>query len=67
MTQKWLTTKEAAEISGYSTQYVLRLANRGTVEARKFGHVWQVNRDSLTVYLAVAGKSGDQRRGPREK
>lgn len=61
----WLTTKEAAELSGYNVQYVRRLIRNGRVEARKFGPVWQVNRQSLTAYVKAAEATDDKRRGPK--
>jgi hypothetical protein len=36
------------------------------IEARKFGPVWQVNRQSLITYIKIARESGDKRRGPKE-
>jgi isopenicillin-N epimerase len=47
MVEDWLTTQEAAEISGYNLEYVRRLVRNGKLEARNFGPVWQVSRFSL--------------------
>ena len=66
MTDDWITTKEAIELSGYHPDHLRRLIRAGEVEAKKFGIVWQVNRKSLLNYLEEASQSPDKRRGPKE-
>jgi excisionase family DNA binding protein len=63
---EWITTKEAAELSGYNVQYVRRLIRNGRIDARKFGPLWQVSRQSLLSYLTTAKQSADKRRGPSD-
>ena len=65
MSDDWLTTKEATEISGYHPVYLRELIRDGKIVGRKFGIVWQVSKQSLTAYLAEAQKSKDKRRGPK--
>jgi len=65
MSVEWITTKKAAEISGYHPHHLRRLIRAGEIEAKKFGIVWQVNRQSLIAYLETAEKSLDKRRGPK--
>ena len=44
-----------------------RLGRRtGRLDARRFGDVWQVNRESLQKYLKEAKDSDDKRWGPKE-
>jgi excisionase family DNA binding protein len=66
MVEDWITTREAAEISGYHPDHLRRLIRAGEVEARKFGNVWQVSKQSLMTYLEAANQSNDKRRGPKE-
>ncbi len=61
----WITTQEAAELSGYNATYLRWLIRKGNLVARKFGPVWQVNRKSLLAYLKAADQSADKRRGPK--
>jgi len=61
----WITTQEAAELSGYHVNYLRWLIKQGKIVARKFGPVWQVSRDSLQTYLKAAEQSDDKRRGPQ--
>ena len=66
MPEEWLTTAEAAELSGYHTEYIRQIIKAGKVEARKFGPVWQVSKQSLLDYLQTAREKGDQWWGPKE-
>jgi excisionase family DNA binding protein len=62
--EDWITTREAAEISGYHQKYIPYLINSGKINARKFGDVWQIDRASLLAYLRKIEKSG-AKRGPK--
>ena len=64
---EWITTKQAAELSGYHPVHLLRLLRAGNIKARKFGIVWQVERASLQAYIRAAEKSEDKRRGARKE
>ena len=61
----WITTHEAAEITDYDREYIRRLVRSKKIEARKFGTVWQVSRQSLMDYYKDSRKSSDGRRGPK--
>lgn len=63
---EWITTREAAKLSGYHPVYLRELIRDGRIRGQKFGIVWQVNRQSLLAYLQEAEKSTDKRRGPKE-
>jgi excisionase family DNA binding protein len=61
----WITTAEAAEISGYHPVYLLELFRTKKIKARKFGPVWQVSTSDLKAYIKAARGSKDKRRGAR--
>ncbi|MCI0563795.1 MAG: helix-turn-helix domain-containing protein [Nitrososphaera sp.] len=63
--EDWITTNEAAELSGYNLVHLRRLIREKKIVARKFGPVWQVKRQSLLDYLEEAKQSSDKRRGPK--
>ena len=65
MSEDWITTTEAAEISGYHPEYVRRLVRNDQIRARKFGVVWQVDRKSLSNYMENGKKTGDRRYGSK--
>jgi excisionase family DNA binding protein len=62
---EWLTTEQAAELSGYHVNYLRKLIRRGDIQARKLSFLWLVHRQSLLDYMAQAEQSDDKRRGPK--
>ena len=60
----WITTAEAAELSGYHRDHILRLITNKQIKAQKFATVWQVDQVSLLAYLRKAKKLG-AKRGPK--
>ena len=67
MATDWITTTQAAELSGYHPERVRELVREGKLEAQKFGTLWQISRASLFAYLKSAEKSKDKRRGPKSQ
>jgi excisionase family DNA binding protein len=65
MADDWITTADAAELSGYHVNHIRRLIRTGDIEARKFGPVWQVNRPSFESFLEKVTQSSDKRWGPK--
>ena len=63
----WLTVQDAAKVSGYRADHLRELIRDGKVEAKKFGPIWAVNRQSLISYMNQALKSTDRRHGPKSK
>lgn len=60
----YITTDEAADISGYHVNYIRRLMRAHKIKGRKAGVVWLIERDSLQAYLAKADTLGNRRFGP---
>lgn len=61
----WITTAEAAKISGYHVNYIRRLIKSDAVNGRKvWGREWQVSRSSLLAHIRKAEKLG-AKRGPK--
>ena len=58
MTDEWITTTEAAKISGYHIEHVRRLLREGQINARKWGKEWMVDKNSLREYLEKEKKTG---------
>jgi excisionase family DNA binding protein len=63
---EWITTKQAARVSGYHPDTIRELVRMGKVKGQKFGEVWQIDRRSLLAYVKAAEKLG-ARRGPKPK
>jgi excisionase family DNA binding protein len=60
----WITTAEAAKLSGYTLYHVRRLITSDKLKARKWGPVWQVSRRALLAYVRAAEQAGEKR-GPK--
>lgn len=66
MAETWITTAEAVTLSGYHPYYLRELIRTGSIKARKFGPIWQVDQESLLAYIQAARKSPDKRRGAKQ-
>jgi len=55
----------AAEISGYSLQYLRRLLRYGKLSGIKIGQVWLIEKDAFLAYFENAIKESDRRFGPQ--
>ena len=53
---QWITTQEAAELTGYSAEYIRRLLRLGRLERQKWGNQWMVSRAALLEYKAEMEK-----------
>ncbi|MFH1178685.1 MAG: helix-turn-helix domain-containing protein, partial [bacterium] len=53
-----ITTKDAGDRSGYSSDYLARLARSGKIDGKRIGHSWFIDKDSLTNFLV---KQGDRK------
>ncbi|MFC2052847.1 helix-turn-helix domain-containing protein [Chloroflexota bacterium] len=62
----WLTSTEAAEISGYHVERIRELLREEKIKGRKWGQAWMISRDSLMSYVHKIEKQG-ARRGPKPK
>jgi excisionase family DNA binding protein len=65
--EDFLTIDEATELTGYSDQYLRRMAKEGKLRAVKRSHFWLIDRFSLEAYFQAAQHTDDQRFGPREQ
>jgi excisionase family DNA binding protein len=61
----WITTADAANLSGYDVQYIRFLARTGKIGAEKKGRDWWIDRDKLRAYLATVEALGTKKFDPR--
>lgn len=59
--EEWLTTNEAARLSGYELDYIRKLMRANLIQGRKWGQSWQVNRRSLLQFLKERDTLGKKR------
>ncbi len=62
---EYLTVRSAADISGYSQQYLRRLLRKGVFKTRKIGQIWLIDHKDFVNYLNDAAQSDDNRFGPQ--
>lgn len=60
----WITTRQGAELTGYSVQHIRELVTTGAVKGQRWGRDWQVSRRSLLAYQKRAEQAGEKR-GPK--
>ena len=48
---QWITTTEAARLSGYTLDHIRDLIKNKRVKGQLWGRQWQVDRRSLLAYL----------------
>jgi len=61
----WMTTEEAAQISGYDIQHVRRLARQGKIGAAKKERDLWIDVEIFTSYLDTMLESEDGRARPK--
>jgi excisionase family DNA binding protein len=62
----WITTDEAAALSGYHVNYIRQIIRKRKIKADKKGRDWWVDKQSLLDYLKEAAGSDDKRQGPKQ-
>jgi excisionase family DNA binding protein len=63
----WLTTQEAAILSGYDIQHVRRLVREGKIGAVKRGRDWWIDYEMFMAYIESMEGNEDKRSGPKGK
>lgn len=67
MSTEWVTTVEAASISGYHPEHIRELIRDKKIVAVKKGNAWWVDLASLIAYAKAAKQTEDKRHGPKRK
>lgn len=65
----WISTDEAAELSGYHPEYIRRLIRKGKIKVSRKGIMFWIDRASLLEYLrkSQAESKKDKRHGPKRQ
>lgn len=61
---EWLTTEQAAQLTGYSQAYMRQLAERGRVPAHKVGRDWVLQREALLAFARGMAALGPAKHNP---
>ena len=60
--KNYLSSKEAGRVSGYTNDYISRLAREGKIDATRVGTQWFVEPKSLDSYSQFAEKAREERK-----
>ncbi len=60
--KEYLSAREAADLSGYTPDYIARLCHDGEVAARRLGRIWYLERHSLRQFISKAVGQDKKRR-----
>ncbi|MFZ5915541.1 MAG: helix-turn-helix domain-containing protein [Chloroflexota bacterium] len=61
---EWITTAEAAELTGYDPAHVRWLIRKGRVNGKKFGRDWMIDRGGLLEYKRRMDDLGTEKHDP---
>lgn len=61
---QWVTTNEAAAMTGYTAALVRYLARKGYVKARKFGRDWMIDHEDMQAYAETMESLGTAKHNP---
>lgn len=61
---EWLTTKEAAELTGYTTSYIRKAIYRGRLTGKKLGRDWILKKDEVLAYAEKMKELGPSKHDP---
>lgn len=61
---EWITTAEAAELTGYNARYLRQLINEGKVHAVKRGGIFWVDKKSVVDYAEDMRRLGPSKHDP---
>jgi len=58
LSKEWISTSEAAKLTGYSQEYVRKMARDGIIESQKIGFATLISKQSLLDYAKQQEKEG---------
>jgi len=61
---EWITTGEAAALTGYHVTHIRRLLREGCIKGKKFGRDWLLNRESVLSYAEEMKRLGASKHDP---
>jgi excisionase family DNA binding protein len=61
---EWITTAEAAELTGYHVRYLRQLVNEGKIHAIKRGGIFWIDRGSVITYSNEMKRLGPAKHDP---
>lgn len=62
----WITTKQAADLSGYNREWIVKLCRQGQPWARQIERRWWINRTMFEKWVREQAVESNGRMGPRK-
>jgi len=62
---EWITTKEAAELTGYTQSNIRKAISRGLLDAQKIGRDWLLRKQDVLEYADKMKRLGTAKHDPR--
>jgi len=60
----YVTTDEAAQLSGYKQRWLAQLVREGKLEAVKVGRTWLIHKEKLLAYVEEMKQLGPSKHDP---
>jgi len=64
---EWITSAEAAAITGYHVKYVRRLVRDGKIDGAKRGRDWWIDKESVLSYVEQMRRLGTAKHDPTRR
>ena len=61
---QWITTQQAAALTGYDLTHIRRLVRENHIKGKKFGRDWMVSKESIQAYAEKMKKLGPAKHDP---
>jgi excisionase family DNA binding protein len=62
---QYITVQAAADVTGYTIQYLRRMLRSGALKGIKIGYMWLIDMESLGKYLEHVEQTSDRCFGPK--
>jgi excisionase family DNA binding protein len=62
--KEWLTTSEAAELTGYTTRYFRKAVSKGRLHGIKRGRDWFLSKKEVLAYAEEMRRLGPRKHDP---
>jgi excisionase family DNA binding protein len=62
--EDWITTSQAAEMTGYARAYLRQLIHKGRLQGRKLGRDWILSKEEVLTYAKKMQQLGPAKYDP---
>jgi excisionase family DNA binding protein len=62
--KEWITTAEAAELTGYTSRNIVKAINKGRLHGVKRGGTWFLRKEEVQTYAKEMSQLGSRKHDP---